>query len=190
MSARPVISLAIMALAGCAQLVDAVKPIERGLSPPHNASSVANGPAIVIDARTIEVAGRQFQLYGIDAPDADQVCQTAAKKDYPCGIEARDYLVKLVGKMAVNCAPRGPNEFDMTLAVCAVGRTDLALAMVEGGWAIADRPRTLYYEESELATRVKKIGLWQGPFVTPQEWRNGERVPATRSLQEQQQITP
>ena len=96
----------------------------------------------------------------------------------------------LIGAEPVNCVPRGPNEVDMTLAVCSAGRIDLAQAMIEAGWAIADRPRTLYYEQSELDTRVKKAGLWQGPFVSPQEWRNGERVPASRALGEQERLAP
>jgi endonuclease YncB( thermonuclease family) len=201
MSARPAIGLAFLilaslVLAGCSQVADSMRPIERSLSPAIDSTAVAIGPATALDARTLEIAGaaggaaRRFQLYGIDAPDPDQSCETAAQKDYPCGVLARDHLVQIIGNQPVDCVPRGANEFDMTLAVCSVGRTDLAQAMIESGWAIADRPRTLYYEQSELDTRIKKLGLWQGPFVTPQEWRNGERVPAARSFGEQERLTP
>ena len=138
------------------------------------------GPATVIDASHLEVAGRQFKIYGIDAPDLDQTCADGQGKDYPCGIEARRSLAKLVQGTEVSCQPRGPNQINETLATCSAGKTDLAEALVAAGWALADRPRTLYYEEDELKARTAKHGLWQGAFLSPAEWRNGERVPQKR----------
>ena len=139
--------------------------------------SVASGPAVVVDATHLEVAGRQFKLYGIDGPDIDETCDDAAGKEYPCGIDARTALVDLVKGGGASCLPRGPNENAELLGVCSGGTTDLAEAMIEAGWAIADRPRTLYYEKAEEQARLTKHGLWQGRFVPPGDWRIGERVP-------------
>ena len=141
---------------------------------------MATGAATVVDASHLEVAGQRFKLYGIDAPDPDETCQEAKGSEYPCGIEAREALIKLVSTGSVSCLPRGPNALDETLAICTVGETDVARALVEAGWAIADRTRTLYYEEMELAARTAKRGLWRGPFVAPDAWRIGERVPQAR----------
>ncbi len=135
-----------------------------------------SGPATVIDASHLEVAGRRFKIYGIDAPDPDQTCEDNRGKDYPCGIEARRALAQLVQGSEVSCQPRGPNQLNETLATCSAGETDLAQALVAAGWALADRARTLYYEEDELKARTTKHGLWQGAFLAPAEWRNGERV--------------
>jgi endonuclease YncB( thermonuclease family) len=146
----------------------------------QSGNAVVAGPASVIDASHLEIAGHRFKLYGIDAPDADEVCQSAQGKDYPCGIEARDALVSLIGSAAVSCTPRGPDQNNAMMAVCAAGERDLGRAMVEAGWAIADRTRTLVYEETELKARTAKRGIWQGPFVPPAAWRLGERVPQNR----------
>jgi len=142
---------------------------------------VATGAATVVDASHLDVAGQRFKLYGIDAPDADEICQEAKGSEYPCGIEAREALVKLASAGSVSCLPRGPNALNEMLAICTVGQTDIARALVEAGWAIADRTRTLYYEDLELAARTAKRGLWRGPFVAPDAWRIGERVPQSRS---------
>ncbi len=138
------------------------------------------GPATVIDGSHLEVTGRRFKIYGIDAPDPDQTCEDKQGKDYPCGIEARRTLAQLVQGSEVSCQPRGPNQLNETLATCSAGQTDLAQALVAAGWALADRARTLYYEEDELKARTAKLGLWQGAFLSPVEWRNGERVTPKR----------
>ncbi len=138
------------------------------------------GPATVIDGSHLEVTGRRFKIYGIDAPDPDQTCEDKQGKDYPCGIEARRTLAQLVQGSEVSCQPRGPNQLNETLATCSAGETDLAQALVAAGWALADRARTLYYEEDELKARTAKLGLWQGAFLSPLEWRNGERVTPKR----------
>jgi len=143
--------------------------------------SVASGAAAVIDASHLEIAGRRFKLYGIDAPDIDETCNDAQGKEYPCGADARQALADLVKGGSVSCLPRGPNENDETLGVCSIGTSDLAQAMIDAGWAIADRTRTLYYEKAEEEARVKKQGLWQGQFVPPGDWRVGERVPQSHT---------
>jgi endonuclease YncB( thermonuclease family) len=158
--------LAVLAVSGAAGAQDA---------------ALVKGPATVIDASHVDVGGRRFKLYGIDAPDLDQTCETAQHKDYPCGAEARAALVELAKGATVSCLPRGPNEFGETMAICSAGRTDLARALIDAGWAIADRARTLYYERAEETARTTRHGLWQGPFVLPAQWRTGERVPQGRT---------
>ncbi|HXQ67349.1 MAG TPA: thermonuclease family protein [Alphaproteobacteria bacterium] len=143
--------------------------------------AVASGAAIVIDATHLEIAGRRFKLYGIDAPDIDEVCNDAQGKEYPCGINARQALADLVKGGSVSCLPRGPNESDEMLGVCSLGTSDLAKAIIDAGWAIAERTRTLYYEKAEEEARLKKQGLWQGQFVPPADWRIGERVPQSHT---------
>jgi endonuclease YncB( thermonuclease family) len=139
--------------------------------------SMASGPAVVVDSTHLEVAGRHFKLYGIDGPDIDETCDDAQDKEYPCGIDARAALADLVKGGSVSCLPRGPNANAELLGVCSTGATDLAEAMIAAGWAVADRPRTLYYEKAEEEARLTKHGLWQGRFVPPSDWRIGERVP-------------
>jgi endonuclease YncB( thermonuclease family) len=45
------------------------------------------GQASVIDGDTIEIHDRRIRLFGIDAPEAPQIC-TASGKTYLCGQQA------------------------------------------------------------------------------------------------------
>lgn len=142
--------------------------------------SLATGPAVVIDASHLEIAGRRFKFYGIEAPDLDETCLDAQGKEYACGLEARKALGELVKDAPANCLPRGPDQNNETLGTCSVGKVDLAQALIDAGWAVSDRTRSLYYENSEEKARIAKRGLWQGQFVPPADWRAGERVPQSR----------
>ncbi|MFI4987389.1 MAG: thermonuclease family protein [Alphaproteobacteria bacterium] len=144
-------------------------------------TAVVRGAAAVIDATHLDIAGRRFKLYGIDAPDIDETCSDAAGKDYPCGIQARAALAELIKDGTVACLPRGVDQSNEPLGACSVGKLDLAQALIDAGWAIADRARTLYYEKAEEQARTTQHGLWQGPFVPPAAWRAGERVPQSHT---------
>ena len=51
--------------------------------------------------------------------------------------------------------------------MCRVGTTELNLAQVETGWAIAYGD----YAEAERAAHEAKAGLWAGSFDRPHDWR-------------------
>ncbi len=140
-----------------------------------------SGTAVVVDATHLEVGGRHFKLYGIDAPDIDEVCDDASGKEYPCGVEARAALAALVKDGTASCQPHGVDQNNDALGVCSVGKVDVARALIDAGWAVADRTRTLFYEKAEEDARLTQHGLWQGPFVPPDAWRAGERVPASHT---------
>lgn len=62
-----------------------------------------------------------MSLYGIDAPEARQVCQFR-EEPYPCGRRAAFMLAKRIGTQAVRCAEQGLDRRGRTLATCFVGR--------------------------------------------------------------------
>jgi endonuclease YncB( thermonuclease family) len=174
----------ILARAACAFVLGfaaaiSVAPATRAADAPTGNAPVT-GTALAIDASHVSIEGQRFKLFGIDAPDVDETCNDAKGIAYPCGVEARAALAALVADKSVTCRPRGPNQFDETLARCVTGPFDLANAQAEAGWAIADRTRSLDYEPPELAAREAKRGIWQGRFVPPVDWRAGERVPPVR----------
>ncbi len=47
--------------------------------------------------------------------------------------------------------------------------------LVASGHALAFRRYSLDYVADEEAARTARRGVWQGHFVPPWEWRNGER---------------
>ncbi len=137
--------------------------------------TVYRGPATVIDGRTLEVGGKRFRLYGIDAPDLDQTCRTARGDSYYCGRIAKAGLMDITVGATVECRPRVRDTDYVWLATCKAAEFDLSRGMVHAGWALADRTRTQDYVDVEYDARKAKRGLWRGRFVPPWEWRKGIR---------------
>jgi len=106
-----------------------------GLTP--EPKPVLSGPARVIDAATLVVAGRTVWLAGLDAPEP--------------GRGAADALRQHIGDRPVECWGRSPAKGDELLATCRVGGNDLNDWLVRRGWAracrdgveTAERPRWL-----------------------------------------------
>ncbi|WP_456656408.1 thermonuclease family protein [Bradyrhizobium sp. JR3.5] len=98
------------------------------------------GQASVIDGDTIEIHGARVRLYGIDAPEHDQLCHDRRGERYRCGQVASNALAEFIGRQAVACVEVDRDRYSRTVAVCTVGRVDLADWLVRGGLAI-DWPR-------------------------------------------------
>ena len=130
-----------------------------------------SGPPRVIDGRTLEVAGQRIRLFGIDAPELDQVCRHGGR-DYQCGRVARAALWDLVAGLDVSCAAEteAPTVGSIA-ATCTAGGLSLNESMVHGGWALADRGATDRYLATETAARNARRGLWKGEFAPPWTWR-------------------
>ena len=144
---------------------------------PSLALAEVAGPVTVIDGDTIEVAGRTFDLHGIDAPEPGQRCRLKGKP-FDCGHIAKTALMDLtVGASAV-CEARGEAPDGAAAALCRVGGFDLSRNMVHTGWALADRDVTTAYVGTEEKARAAGRGLWRTEFVTPREWRRGKRLEA------------
>src|SRR5918996_1097840 len=105
-------------------------------------AEIAGTPRI-IDGRTLEVAGQRVTLFGIDAPDVEQVCQHGGR-DYQCGKVARAALWDLVAGLDVSCTPEAeaPAPDGSIAATCTAGGSSLNENMVYTGWALAERAAT------------------------------------------------
>ena len=57
------------------------------------------------------------------------------------------------------------------IATCWHGSEDLGAWMVAHGWAVAYRRYSLKYVGQEEQARMAKLGLWQGAFDMPWDWR-------------------
>lgn len=130
------------------------------------------GQASVIDGDTIEIHGARVRLYGIDAPEHDQLCHDRRGERYRCGQVASNALAEFIGRQAVACVEVDRDRYRRTVAVCTVGRIDLADWLVRGGLAI-DWPRYSRgdYAPAEIEARGKQVGMWAGRFVEPWRYR-------------------
>lgn len=127
-----------------------------------------NGQAKVNDGDTLTVQGQRIRLRGIDAPEYQQTCKVGAK-DYPCGRQALQALAKMVAGREVVCDGWQKDRYDRLLGDCRTvsPRLDLNAEMVRQGWAVAYGD----FEAEEWAARGRGVGLWQGDFDRPRDWR-------------------
>ncbi len=139
---------------------------------PSPAPEAITGRPEVLAGDLIEVEGRRFRLYAIDAPEPGQQC--LLRKLYDCGAVARSALLDLTAGIPVTCETlpaEGPE-----VARCVAAGYDLSEGMVYTGWALADRAISEQYLPFELEARAKNHGLWRGRFVAPWDWRRGTRL--------------
>jgi endonuclease YncB( thermonuclease family) len=141
----------------------------------------------VIDGDTLQVGSDVVQLYGIDAPELGQLCDSNGRL-WHCGMEATLALHKLVSlnRSSLRCSPWS-NEADSATPptgatqVCEVGDEDVAVLTLRTGNSLALPGAFPDYVEAERQARKGRVGIWRSDFVVPWEWRAGVQSPIRRS---------
>jgi endonuclease YncB( thermonuclease family) len=77
-------------------------------------------------------------------------------------------MAELLRGAAVDCQPDGHDRYGRLLATCTIKGRDLAAVMVSEGLAISSGA---YWSEEQEARR-RRVGIWQGGFDTPRNWRD------------------
>ena len=174
----PVIAAAIVSVVGVFVLGVMDRPQGDGtgtLHPETVGRLDAPAPAVaVIDGDTLEIKGGIVRLAYIDAPELGQSCEAGGHLT-ACGSDAAFVLRKLIGiaDAKPDCAPvAGTDAF-----VCRVGSADPAEVLLASGLATAMADAPAYYRAVERRARDVPLGIWKGPFVAPEEWRTGKRLP-------------
>jgi len=129
-----------------------------------------SGKPYVVDGDSLVLNQKKLRLVGIDAPELRQLCWRN-RKTWPCGVESRGALRKLVNRGGVTCKTDGVDKYDRWLVECVVGDVSINAEMVKQGWAVAYGR----YAAFEKAPRMNKQGIWTGKFDLPQEWREAQR---------------
>jgi endonuclease YncB( thermonuclease family) len=136
------------------------------------------GEVIITDGDTIWWKGEKIRLEGIDAPEAKQLCK---KNNIPwmCGAKASEALEKLIGKASNNelfCEGKTKDKYGRRIATCFYKTININKWLVENGWAVAYRYYSKRYIKYENVAKLKRRGLWQGDFISPANWRKGQRL--------------
>src|SRR5262249_53770827 len=154
-------------------------PPEVTVQRPSTGSQTITGQASVIDGDTIEIHGKRIRLFGIDAPESSQTCTNSEGKEYRCGQRSANALDNKIRGHRVECRQKDIDRYGRVVAVCLVGGEDINAWMVAQGWAIAYRQFSLIYVDQERNAANAKLGIWQGKFELPWEWRRNhpERPP-------------
>ena len=128
------------------------------------------GKAKVLDGDTIEISGRRIRLFGIDAPENGQTC-TIKRKPFRCDQAATSALADKIGAHVVECEPKDLDTYSRIVSVCFVEGEDINAWMVAKGWASAYRQYSRDYVSQEERASKAKLGMWQGEFELPWDWR-------------------
>ena len=141
----------------------------------HAQQGAISGIARIVDGDTLEVAGTKIRLFGIDAPEHGQICHDAANSGYDCGAKASAQLESLIGGQVVSCLPQTTDRYGRTVAVCSTGERDLGREIVSTGWAVAFERYSRDYVGDETLAHERQLGLWQGNFERPADYRADQR---------------
>ncbi|MDX2159087.1 MAG: thermonuclease family protein [Hyphomicrobiaceae bacterium] len=134
--------------------------------------AVLAGLADAVDGDTLLVGDVRVRLEGIDAPVAEQTCTTVRGSEWPCGLEARRLLARLVEGQSVACEERGLDTYKRLLAVCRTSQTELNAEMVRRGLAWAFVRYSQSYVAIEAIARTRRIGIWSGVAQPAWEYRS------------------
>lgn len=134
------------------------------------------GRARVVDGDTLELAGERVRLFGIDAPELDQVCDRGGAA-WACGAAARDMLAKIVAGGRLTCAVQDVDRYGRAVAVCLRQDTDVAALMVRQGGAMAYRRYSDRYVNAEVAARREGLGVWASDWMEPEAYRQQDQAP-------------
>ncbi len=128
------------------------------------------GVARAGDGDSLTIRETRVRLFGIGAPEFDQLCQRGGSK-WECGRDAADQLSKLVTGRHVFCLPVGTDQHERLLARCTAGAVDVNRTMVASGYAVAFRRYSTDYVTAEDSAKAARRGLWAGTFEMPAELR-------------------
>ena len=136
----------------------------------------------IIDGDSLEINNNKIRLFGIDAPEIKQICKKpylvisflvslSFQKKYECGLLATNQLKKLIDNKTVKCISENKDRYNRYLSICYLKNKDINSWLVKNGYAIAYRRYSKKYVLEEQYAEKNKLGIWQGTFQNPEEWR-------------------
>ena len=143
------------------------------------APDMFTGRITVVDGDSLRVCGHEVRIFGIDAHEGRQSCQTQVGKSWPCGAEATRALQTVSGRQA-GCQLRDIDRYDRLVATCTVDGTDLGAWMVAQGWALAYSQYSTRYVALERQAAAAAIDMHAGRFNRPSDWRRAQRARAAQ----------
>jgi len=125
------------------------------------------------DGDSFQIGKRKLRLKGIDAPEYSQTCNAANGQIWDCGEAAHGLLISFLAQPGLSCEADAADKYGRSLAICKTNATpDLAAALVAAGMAVSNEFYGLRdYPDEEDDAQKARMGIWQGSFMNPREWR-------------------
>jgi endonuclease YncB( thermonuclease family) len=134
------------------------------------------GEAEVADSDGLRIGETSIMLWGIESVERPQTCMIKGQpwECYPAAVRA---LQTITSVAEVSCRPVGkPDGYGRILATCFVNGANVNEALVRAGFALAKRDETEDYVPAEEAAKAEGIGLWQGEFMHPRDFRRASTI--------------
>jgi endonuclease YncB( thermonuclease family) len=139
-------------------------------------STMVEGTAAAVSGDVLRVKGQLVRLDGIEAPDREQRCGTAAptkgqSKRWACGEAAVEMLSRTVRGKTVRCSVSGQDDLGRPRGTCLIGEQNVGAELVRVGLAFSDGGLLSGFGSLEREARNQKIGIWRGDADRPSEHR-------------------
>ena len=137
------------------------------------------GVPSVTDGDTIKINGNKIRLFGIDAPEVKQSCKKpyisfsfySLYKKYNCGVISTEKLRDKISNKKISCLISNKDRYGRFVGECFYKKLNLNSWMVKNGYAVAYLKYSKKFVAQENQAKKNKLGIWQGPFINPWEWR-------------------
>ena len=137
------------------------------------------GVPSVTDGDTIKINGNKIRLFGIDAPEVKQSCKKpfisfsfySLYKKYNCGVISTEKLRDKISNKKISCLISNKDRYGRFIGECFYKKLNLNSWMVKNGYAAAYLKYSKKFVAQENQAKKNKLGIWQGPFINPWEWR-------------------
>lgn len=140
-------------------------------------ADTVTGPARSIDADIIMVNKQRVILWGVDAPERDQLCFINDQK-WACWDGAKQALDEILARGEVTCELTGAADpFGRRHGTCTITGEDLGEALVRTGMARAYVEQTDAYLAAEDAAKTGQLGVWQPGAKIDEPWVWRKRNP-------------
>ena len=136
-----------------------------------------SGIAKVTDGDSIKVDDKKIRLMGIDAPEYSQTCFDKNYNEYACGKVSKEFLMKLANDKEVKCYYAKFDKYNRYLSECYIGEVMINHEILRNGMAVTYTfgPADQEMARLEADAQEKKIGIWQGAFQLPKDYRKTHR---------------
>ena len=137
-------------------------------------ADIIQGKVKVIDGDTVKIKNNKIRLSGIDAPELNQLCSKvflsfsfiSFNKKYSCG-----KLKRLLKNKIILCKVENIDRYKRKLATCYKNKLNINSWLVRNGYALAYIKYSKKYILQEKEAKRDQLGIWQGTFENPWDWR-------------------
>lgn len=132
-----------------------------------------SGKVRVLDGDSIKVGNKEVRLYGIDAPEFKQKCLNKNNEEYNCGLVSLNFLTKLINGKKVDCYYAQKDKYDRFLSNCYFNNIFINEEIIKNGMAVIYNftESNQIMDNYEKHAKYNKIGIWQGSFELPKNYR-------------------